>query len=321
MIAKLAIIFSILFNTIGLSGLSSNIDQGIIADQSGSNNSAYASINELVLPKLKEPPKLKNFASAPANIYAKHYLLMDPESGVTFASEAVDDHTAIASTTKIMTATLVLENYKLDDVVTISKAAGNQVGQDYTTMPGEKITVGNLLHVMLIISSNRAADALAEFANGPGETGTDKFVKMMNDKAKELGMSDTDYHDPAGLDTTGYSTAHDLAIITAYAMKKPLFSEIVKTADTSVTNITGRITHILHNSNRLVSDWNYPGAIGVKTGFMPDASHSLVGAARRDNHTLYAIILNTTYDTAEASATEARKLLDWGWTNIDWGTN
>ncbi len=247
--------------------------------------------------------------------------MIDPESDVVFTSNDANTKTAIASTTKIMTATIVLENYKLDDIVTISREAAIQVGMDPTTKFGEKITVENLLDVLLIISSNRAAYALAEHINLPGETGTDKFVRMMNEKAKSLGMYDTDYHDAAGLDTTGYSTAHDLAIITEYAMQKPLFARIVGTPKKSVTDITGNIVHELKNSNRLVSDWNYPGAIGVKTGYMPEASHSLVAAAKRDNHTLYAIILYTTYDTAEESATEARKLLDWGWANIDWGKN
>ena len=318
---KLAIIFSIIFNTFGMGGVANNIDKSIVTERSGNDVSAHASIQELVLPELKEPPKLSNFTKQPSNIYAKYYLLMDPESDVVFSSNDENTKTAIASTTKIMTATIVLENYKLDDIVTISREAAVQVGQDPTTKTGEKITVENLLDVLLVISSNRAAYALAEHINLPGETGTDKFVRMMNEKAKSLGMYNTDYHDPAGLDTTGYSTAHDLAIITEYAMQKPLFARIVGTAQNSVTDITGKIVHELKNSNRLVSDWNYPGALGVKTGYMPEASHSLVAAAKRDNHTLYAIILYTTYDTPEASATEARKLLDWGWANIDWGKN
>ncbi|MFA6963675.1 MAG: serine hydrolase [Patescibacteria group bacterium] len=304
-----------------MGGIANNIDRSIISDRSGSDSAAHASIQELILPELKEPPKVGNFAKFPSNIYAKYYLLMDPTSDTVFVSNDADTQTAIASTTKIMTATIVLENYKLDEVVTISREAAIQVGMDPTTKSGEKITVENLLDVLLIISSNRAAYALAEHINSPSETGTDKFVRMMNDKAKSLGMYDTDYHDAAGLDTTGYSTAHDLAIITEYAMQKPLFAKIVGTAESSVTDVTGKITHQLKNSNRLVSDWNYPGALGVKTGYMPEASHSLVAAAERDNHTLYAIILYTTYDTPEASATEARKLLDWGWANVDWGTN
>ena len=318
---KLAIIFSIVFNSFGMGGIANNIDNSIINERAGSDTSAHASIQELILPELKEPPKVGNFAKAPSNIYAKYYLLLDPETDAVFASYEANTKTAIASTTKIMTATIILENYKLDDVVTISRQAASQVGLDLTTRAGEKITVENLLDILLIISSNRAAYALAEHINLPGETGTDKFVQMMNEKAKSLGMYDTDYHDPAGLDTTGYSTAYDLAIITEYAMSKPLFAKIVGTAQGTATDVTGKIVHDLKNSNRLVSDWNYPGALGVKTGYMPDASHSLVAAAKRDNHTLYAIILYTTYDTAEASATEARKLLDWGWANIDWGKN
>jgi len=318
---KLAILLSIILNTFGLNGVATNIDRGIVQERSGTDSFAHASIEDLVLPELKEPPKVKNFSKQPTNIYAKQYLLIDPDSDIVFASKEPKSKIAIASTTKIMTATIVLENYDQNEIITISKEASSQIGLDYTTRAGEKITVYNLLKVLLIISSNRAAYAFAEHVNNPGETGTDKFIRMMNDKAKMLGMDNTDYHDAAGLDTTGYSTAHDLAIITEYAMKKPIFADIVKTDQGSVTDVNGKINHELKNSNRLVADWNYPGAIGVKTGYMPEASHSLVAAAERDNHTLYAIILYTLNDTAEASAVESRKLLDWGWANIDWGVN
>jgi D-alanyl-D-alanine carboxypeptidase len=171
---------------------------------------------------------------------------------------------------------------------------------------------------MLIKSGNDAAYALAEYYSSDGSGNVEAFVKLMNDKAYDLGMYDTHYEDPAGLDTTGYSSAQDLFTITKYALKYKQFAEIVSTPKTVVTSTDGSIFHQLDNSNRLVGEYNYMGAIGVKTGYMPEAGHCLVGAAKRDGHTLIVVILQTNADTATASADEARKLLDWGWQNIIW---
>jgi D-alanyl-D-alanine carboxypeptidase len=132
-------------------------------------------------------------------------------------------------------------------------------------------------------------------------------------------MTNTDYHDPAGLDVTGYSTAYDQTLVTKYALKNPIFAEIVKTKEEDVTDVTGKIKYQLRNSNRLVREWNYSGAIGVKTGYMPEASHTLIGAVRRDGHTLISVVLYTLADTVSASAEESKKLFDWGFKYTRWG--
>jgi D-alanyl-D-alanine carboxypeptidase (penicillin-binding protein 5/6) len=320
MIAKLLMILSIFFNTFGMSAKSLDLDKQILSSRSGTELTASASFNSAIgLPEIKVPPRV-NVNSIDPNIYARNYLLLDSESNTYLSMQKENEKVPIASTTKIMTAIIVLENYKLDDIVTISSEAARQVGLDYTTTTKEQLTVGDLLKVLLIISSNRAAYALAEHLNTDGETGVEKFVGLMNAKALTLGMDSTEYHDPAGLDTTGWSTASDLAIVTKYALRDPVFAEIVKTPQTTVSSVSGRINHDLKNSNRLVAEWNYSGILGVKTGYMPEASHCLVAAAKRDGHTLIAIILYTLNDTASASAEEARKLLDWGWKNVSWGS-
>jgi len=320
MIAKLLMILSIFFNTFGMSAKSLDLDKQILSTKSGTEVTALASFNSAIgLPEIKIPPRV-NVNSTDPNIYARNYLLLDSESNTYLSMQKENDKVPIASTTKIMTAIIVLENYKLDDIVTISSEAARQVGLDYTTTTKEQLTVGDSLKVLLIISSNRAAYALAEHLNTDGETGVEKFVGLMNAKALTLGMDSTEYHDPAGLDTTGWSTASDLAIVTKYALRDPVFAEIVKTPQATVSSVSGRIKHDLKNSNRLVSEWNYSGILGVKTGYMPEASHCLVAAAKRDGHTLIAIILYTLNDTASASAEEARKLLDWGWKNVSWGS-
>lgn len=314
---KLLIIFSIFLNTFGLSNQAANIDKSLVNDLAGARDQVIASDFDLTLPAILNYPIVDDNALK-AQAYAKNYILIDGDTGATLVSKNADDSVPIASTTKIMTAVIVLENYQLDDIVTVSADAANQIGASANFRIGEKLTVLNLLKCVLIKSANGAADALAENMNDSDESGYAKFVDKMNEKATELGMKNTKYQDPAGLDVTGYSSAHDLAIITRYALKNETFADIVTTKTESVKDITGNIWHLLENSNRLVKEWEYPGAIGVKTGYMPEAGHCLVGAAKRNNHTLITVVLNTFADTPSASAEEARKLLDWGFANVSW---
>jgi|GEM_PF-423350 len=318
MIAKFTLLVSIIFSTLGLNGTAVKYDNSVVQQITGNSKIVQASPASVLLPDLQIKPKiLKSLSNN--SIYAKNYLLADDEHSQTFARQNADIQVPIASTTKIMTATIVLQNYNLSDIVTMSQSAVAETGASVDFYVGEQFTVQELLYCMLIKSENGAAYALAEHANTSGETGVDKFVGMMNEKAKLLGMDDTHYQDPAGLDDTGYSTAYDLLLATKYALKDPLFAQIVDTSAYTAHTVDGKNAIQLPNSNRLVGAWNYPGAIGVKTGFTDGAGHCLVGAARRNGHTLIAIVLHTDSTAADASATEVKKLLDWGFTNIDWG--
>lgn len=245
------------------------------------------------------------------NILAKNYILVDQKSNEILAQNNDRLPVPIASTTKITTASVVLQKYRLDDIVTVSPKAAAQIGSETFLVSGERMTVRNLLYCLLIMSGNDAAYALAEHYSG----GVDGFVGLMNQKAQELNMGDTHYLDPAGLNPKGHSSAYDLSIITRYALKNPTFASIVATPEITVDNVEGTRHHDLKNSNRLVNDFAYPGATGVKTGYLPEAGHCLVGAARRGDTTLIAVILNTNYDTPTASALEAKKLLDYGFDN------
>lgn len=316
MIEKLLLIVSITANTLGLRSVSLDIDHSITAARINPTINAEASLNQ-ILPEIGVRPKVSPMAPK-LNVYTKSFILADAESGTVLAQGSAHDRLPIASTTKIMTAVIILENYRLDETLTVSRNAASQIGVDLQTYTGEKAEVGSFLKLLLINSSNRAAFALAEHMNRSGEEGTEKFLNKMNAKAKEIGMVDTDYHDPAGLDVTGYSSSYDLYLITKYALKYPVFREIVKTPDDTVTDITGKTKYELHNSNRLVRDWQYQGAIGVKTGYMPEASHTLVGAVEREGHTLISVVLGTTADTPQASALESKKLFDWGFANTKW---
>lgn len=318
MILKSLYLASIFFGLVGFPGVSGRFDDAILRVENKSFNRVAAGSNYSIdLPEIQPRPKVSKFVEHP-NILAENYLLADFDSGAIFLKQSFDSRVPIASTTKVMTALLILEKYNLSDVVTISEKAAFQIGADSYLIVGEKITVRELLYCMLIKSGNDAAYALAEHINGAGDEGVSKFVVLMNEKAKELGLKNTHYKDPAGLDVEGFSSAFDLFSVTREALKKDLFRKIVSTKQYTATSIDGKYSHALNNSNRLVNEYDYPGAIGVKTGYMPEAGHCLVSAAERNGHTLIGVILKTTYDTAPASADESRKLLDWGFANIEW---
>lgn len=245
------------------------------------------------------------------NIYAKNYVLLDEKSSYPLIEKDSLVEVPIASTTKIMTAMIVLEKYKLSDIITISREAANQIGSEINLKIGEKLSVESLLYALLVQSGNDAAYALAE--NYPG--GFNEFIKEMNNKAKYLSMTHTLYFDPAGLDDNSKSSAYDLTIITRYALTSPIFSKIINTTDYTIYSTDGKLSHKLKSSNRLIKSdeplyLSY--AAGVKTGFTPIAGHCLVSSAERDDKKLIGVILNTYESTNDASAKESRKLLEWG---------
>lgn len=251
----------------------------------------------------------------PTHIWANSYILLDQDSSTIMAQKNSDSQVPIASTTKIMTAIIALENYDLNEIVTISEKAAYQIGSYSGLNTNERITVKNLLYCLLINSGNDSAYALAE------HMGYKKFITKMNEKAKYLGANNTKYFDPAGLDDNGYSTARDLAFLTSYAMRNKLFRNIVSTTETTVYSEDGLYSHQLENSNRLIIPTEplyYQYAKGVKTGYTPDAGHCLVSSAEKDDHTIISVILYTLEDTAEASAKESNKLLNWGFDNYNW---
>jgi D-alanyl-D-alanine carboxypeptidase len=304
---KILIILSLITNLFGL-----NFQSDLIDGQLRQAIEGQASKTKLydTLPEISNIPVRKN--SKDPVIYANNIFLIDSQSNQILYQEKGQESVSIASTTKIMTAIVAIENYNLDQVTTISKEAANQNGSGTNLIYGERISIINLLKCLLIRSGNDSAYAIAEIYNRE----IDNFIDLMNQKAKFLKMDETFYYDPAGLDPKTKSSARDLSIITKYALENQTFSEIVKIGETSVTDVSGLRHHDLKNSNRLVNDYDYPGAIGVKTGYLPEAGHCLVAAADRDGVRLIAVILNTGYDTPEASAIEAKKLLDWGFSSF-----
>jgi len=276
-------------------------------------------------PILPPYPVLKQ--SAP-KFSAYHYALYDADSGAFLVEQDADSAVPLASTTKIMTTTLAIEQNDLSTVHTVQKETTQVIGSTINLLSGEKITVKNLLYGALLNSGNDAAYALAA-ETGSKQYGSDQldtsyqdaisaFVKEMNAKAKDLKLETLHFTDPSGLDNTDVGSARDLAILTAYALKNDTFRQIVGTAEASVTDTTGNLSHQLKNSNRLVSEWSYPDAIGVKTGFTPEAGHNLVGAIDYQGHVLIAVIINTYSSSNSASAEVARDILDFAKRSVEW---
>lgn len=201
-----------------------------------------------------------------------------------------------ASTTKIMTAILALESGKLDEPLVITPEAVNTEPSSLGLRLGDKITLREALTGMMIVSGNDAAVAVAQTVAGS----VSAFAKMMNDKAKELGAVNTHFLNPHGLTAQGhYSTAHDMAIIASYAMKKPEFREIVSKKAYNMKYMDGH-TEYVTTTNRFLKS-GFEGANGIKTGFTNAAGDCLVASATRGQKTLIAVFYNDDYRWDDAS--------------------
>lgn len=195
-----------------------------------------------------------------------------------------------ASTTKIMTAILALESGKLDEPLVITPEAVNTEPSSLGLRLGDKITLREALTGMMIVSGNDAAVAVAQTVAGS----VPAFAKMMNDKAKELGAVNTHFLNPHGLTAQGhYSTAHDMAIIASYAMKKPEFREIVSKKAYNMKYMDDH-TEYVTTTNRFLKS-GFEGANGIKTGFTNAAGDCLVASATRGQKTLIAVFYNDDY--------------------------
>lgn len=289
--------------------------------QSMTNNTAEKSVASSIAPY----PVLNPSLSLP-RVYAKQYILFNPESGKIILQSQNLDSRAIASTTKLMTAYLASKLGNPEDYITISQEAASQIGSLMGLYPGEKISIENLLYGAMLVSGNDAVYAIAEhlgdqLLNKPAASSNEKverFVDEMNNEAKRLKLSKTRYKDPAGLQDEGYSNALDLAKLASLVEANQYLKRIATTAQTTVYDQNMLYRHDLRNSNRLVADYFYEGVGVGKTGYTPIAGHCLVGSATRNGHTLIAVVLNTDEDSKEASARETQKLLDFGFSSLRW---
>jgi serine-type D-Ala-D-Ala carboxypeptidase (penicillin-binding protein 5/6) len=222
----------------------------------------------------------------PPRVSAASAVLVDLDSGEVLYERAAGRRRPIASTTKIMTALLVLESATPFDEVIASDEAASQEGAELGLEPGERIPVRELLYALMLQSANDAAVSLAEHVGGSVEA----FVEQMNERARTLGLADTRFASPNGLDDSGYSTARDLAAVTVVAFGSSTFGETVGARFRTIPAPEGPARRI-QNRNALL--WLYPGAIGVKTGYTAAAGFCLVAAAERDGLRLGTVVLGS----------------------------
>jgi D-alanyl-D-alanine carboxypeptidase (penicillin-binding protein 5/6) len=224
--------------------------------------------------------------SVPA-IPASSAILMDPATGDVLYEKNIDQSVPMASTTKIMTAIVALENASLEETTTVSDYA-SAVGESSAWLDkGEVLSVEQLLYALMVQSANDAAVALAEHVGGS----EDAFVEMMNAKTRELGLEHTSFSNPHGLDEQGhYTSARDLAEIAAYAMSIPKFREIVATRTYQLPWPGHPYPRVIENHNKLLK--MYPNATGIKTGYTLGAGKCLVASAEKEGCELISVILN-----------------------------
>ncbi len=265
---------------------------------------------------VRRPAKPRPLPAARLDAYgrpvvpAASAVLMDASNGEVLFEKNSGTRRPIASTTKILTAVVVLERANLDTPFRIQKAAVRVGESSAELVAGELRTPRELLYALLLRSGNDAAAALA-MKVGRSIAG---FSRMMNEKAKEIGATRTHFSNPHGLTAPkNYSTARDLALISAYAMKNPLFARIVKTKQ---KKIAGKpYARVYTNHNRLL--WDYRGAVGIKTGYTIPAGNCLVAAARRGSSTLIAVTLKSPSSADSYLATSF--LLDYGFSHFKSG--
>ena len=229
-----------------------------------------------------------------------------------------------ASTTKILTAILVLENCELDELVTVRETALSNIPSGYVTcnlQVGEQLSVKDLLYALMIPSANDAAYVLAEHVAGS----VDNFSTMMNDKARELGCKTTHFVNPNGIhDDSHYSTAYDLYLMAKYAMENETFRTIVSTTEYTLpaTEKYPSNDRVLKTTNELLNEnsrnYYYKNAIGIKTGYTSKAGNCLVSAASRDGLEFIAVVLNggSTDDGLNSRYVDAKKLFEYAYDNF-----
>jgi D-alanyl-D-alanine carboxypeptidase (penicillin-binding protein 5/6) len=216
----------------------------------------------------------------------------------------------MASTTKIMTAIVAVEHSTLDKIITVPAAATEVEPNHMGLKAGEQLTLQELLYGMLLDSGNDAAETIAYGVGGGAASGRAQFVRWMNEKVVALGLKNTRYANPSGLDDPDqYSTAYDLAVIGAYALGKPELRQIFATKDIVIAPSTtpGHVHGWFNPGNLNSLLWSYRGAIGIKPGYTEDAGYTLVAAAERDGRTLVAVTLNSRRHFSDCAA-----LLDFG---------
>ena len=267
------------------------------------NCAALCLLLGLLLPCLLLPVHATTTGKAvPPSVSAKSAIVIEADSGKTVYSKNADEPLPMASTTKIMTALVALEQASPDHVISVDAEAVGVEGSSVYLTTGEELTLEQLLYALLLESANDAATAIAIGISGSVED----FAAQMNDRARGLGLTKTHFTNPHGLDSEEhYTTAHELAIITREALKNELFRSIVSTYKTTIPQGENENARLLVNHNKMLRI--YDGCIGVKTGYTQKSGRSLVSAAERKGVTMIAVTINAPDDWNDHTA-----MLDYG---------
>ncbi len=245
------------------------------------------------------------FAQAIPQIWAESYIAIDANSGRIIGSKNANQKLPMASTTKIMTSILAIDKIEnLDKEVEIPESCTNIEGSSLYLKPKQRVKILDLLYGTMLRSGNDAALALA---NTAGKNDSDKFITMMNDKAKELGAFNTNFVNPNGLhDNNHYTTAYDLALISKYAMKNKVFREIVSAKNYKADSLN----NVLYNKNKVIFQYEYGS--GIKIGYTKAAGRCLVASAKKDDVEIIVVVLNDNnwFD-------DSYKLFDWAFENYN----
>lgn len=246
-------------------------------------------------------------ASAAPGVSANNAVLIEQSTGRVLFEKDAHSQESIASITKIMTAIIAIESGKMKEKVTVSREAIYTEGSSIYLEQGEKMTLEDLVYGLMLRSGNDAAVAIAEHVGGS----LDGFVYLMNEKAKWLGMENTHFDNPHGLDSDNhYSSAYDMAILTQYAMNNEKYREI---SGTTSYKTDGR-TYSWINKNKLLTQY-YEYCTGGKTGFTKKTGRTLVSTASKDGMDLIAVTLNAPDDWKDHMS-----LYEWGFENFDMKT-
>ncbi len=214
---------------------------------------------------------------------AKAAITIEAQTGISLYEKNADEQLPMASTTKIMTALVALENADINQTFTVSETACKVEGTQIGLLAGDQISLNDLLHMLMMKSANDAAQTIAENISGSLEA----FAELMNERAKQMGLTHTHFENPHGLPSDNhYTTARELALIAAEALKNDTFAQIVSTKKKKL-DYHGLV---IENSNRLLSSYEY--TTGVKTGFTKAAGRCLVTSAKKDGVTLINVTLN-----------------------------
>ena len=263
-------------------------------------------INEEILYYFPSSIEVSSNIDNQPTLNSKSAIIYDRISGSILFGKNENQKRKMASTTKIMTAIIVLERCNLDDIVTVSSKAAGTGGSRLGLHTNDKISVRDLLYGLLLCSGNDAAVALAEYVGGD----LSGFANLMNKKSNSLELTSTHFITPHGLDNDNhYTTAYELAIITNYALKNESFYNFVSTKNYTVT-INGN-PKTLSNTNELLGNLN--GVYGVKTGFTNGANRCLVTAVKRDNMDLICIVLGA--DTKKDRTKDSIQLIEYAFKN------